>query len=130
MFTHQEKLEAVRQAAIAANPEIVELTFGCITEHGIIAGIRYSDAIQAHQYAMAPTRIDKIPELRSKEELGEIIGRPIRLADVILALRTSNIHEDDWKEELCRLTNKWDARKDSLDEQSEETISFLYELLK
>lgn len=165
-MTHQQKLEAVRQACIKANPEIVELKFGCEFRAGT-STMLYTDTesyavnnigfLRAHfcskeyprnawegERRESPTSMHSGKDIESllKESISaskafsntypsvEIIGRPIRLSDVILALRTSNIHEDDWKEELCRLTNKWDARKDSLGEQSEETISFLYELLK
>lgn len=78
----------------------------------------------------------------------EILGRPIRLADVLLAI--DNVKPsltDAFSDTFCgvRINGefemmsvgdsfssgvKWNLREDNLDSQSEETITFLAELLK
>lgn len=111
-MTHQQKLEAVRQKCIVANPAIKSRLH--ISRNG---ALRCRNCGEPDDY-----------ENHGKCEKGE--ERPIRLADAINALRVANIHEDDWKEELCKLVNKWDCRTDDISSQPEETINFLYELLK
>jgi hypothetical protein len=55
--------------------------------------------------------------------------RPIRLADVLLAMFEGDAEER--ADELIHGSVKvWNLRKDDLNEQSEETITFLAELLK
>jgi hypothetical protein len=51
------------------------------------------------------------------------LGRPIRLADVLWTLKT--VHKGEHGKDLI-----WNLCADDLREQSEETINFLYELLK
>lgn len=65
----------------------------------------------------------------------EIIGRPIRLADVLLAM--SKDRNGNWSpgmmEDLYALLQGqrgWKLSQDDLNEQDEATISFLYEVLK
>lgn len=67
-------------------------------------------------------------------------GRPIRLADVLLAIgrREDRIHLscDGWFCLLDAYTSNfmrrfnWYLHKDSLEDQSEETIDFIYSLLE
>ncbi len=140
-MTTKEKLEAIRQACIKANPEIVELKFGCL-----ISGFGHhrSPVVCLDKdytaFLHAPTLItnDKTKNVQANYE---IIGRPIRLADVLLALhrtsRTQNVSINTLVGTMMNhnftrddLNKHWDFYKDSLDEQPEETISFIYELLK
>lgn len=163
-MNHQQKLEAVRKACIKANPEIVELKFGCefyqkhrktgevlsdavyvfvgrgidVRETSFCLTNRYAgDAIGCYDgYASY--------EVQSEKNMAgyiEIIGRPIRLADVLLALNRKSNTSGYWavdttgawldmRKSVRHIMSEWNLRKDSLDEQSEETISFLYELLK
>ena len=69
-------------------------------------------------------------------DLFEILGRPIRLADVLLAyihcaklahvVAEANKHLDN---EL-KIMMMWNLRADDLEKQSEETVTFLAELLQ
>jgi hypothetical protein len=70
-----------------------------------------------------------------KEEI-KSIARHIRLADVLLAMegtgqktktadRLINLHDNCWGQDV-----RWNLRADDIEKQSEETISFLYELLR
>lgn len=60
----------------------------------------------------------------------EILGREIRLADVLLAIKKKNVN---WRGEFEVLLRdeqyEWDLSHDSLDAQSPECIKFLTELL-
>ena len=125
-MTHQQKLEAVRQACIKANPEIVELKLGCA----------YRVPKRSEVFVVTSEHV-----IETIKGMGvKIIGRPPRLADVMLPIGRYEdlIHVtcDGWFCVLGTPVNQffrraqWNLRKDSLDEQSEETISFLYELLK
>lgn len=58
-----------------------------------------------------------------KEDV-EILGRPIRLADVLLTGA-----DGFGAKNVLDLTIYWNLRKDSLEDQSEETIDFIYQLL-
>ena len=72
-----------------------------------------------------------------------LIGREIRLADILLAISSSKGDEAweyaidslgrfmrDWGESRHEaLSRHWDIRNDSLDSQSEDTISFIHSLL-
>lgn len=70
----------------------------------------------------------------------EILGRPIRLADVLLAIGKdesdvawkSDVTIPRWKiihSDITGSASGWNLRKDSLEEQSEETLSFLSSLI-
>lgn len=146
------KLQAIREAVIKAVPEILELKFGCeIFREGaqkkeFICGM-FSDKV-------ALVRVDElgtwmpfeIPMPPASQEW-IVIGRPIRLADVMIAWakrRADLVASPSFqKEGLCCLVpapgcecpiapgyTYWNLRKDSLEDQSEETIEFLYKLLK
>lgn len=169
-MTTQEKIEAVRQACIVSNPEIVELKFGCqINDNLIYLGLGYSlDFPQDENHTLkiiTPEKGDyKNSQLTIKlyplwryghdkdcdgecgvkdswdfcQRYHKIVGRPIRLADVLLAISgRTGYNGKCWMleqdglyvfERLKRIA--WNLRNDDLTQQSEETISFLYELLK
>ena len=52
-------------------------------------------------------------------------GRPIRLSDVLIAAKAL----PDYGHHLAEIVSFWHLPHDSLDDQSEETISFLHALL-
>lgn len=132
-----DKIQFIREKCIAANPEIVELKCGCE------ASDRYGNDWVYNGW-----------EWWGKEKLMKnigtelaIVGRPIRLADVLLAIHGRYHHGDvvdvrilpsgtfqkmytgtvmpgDWD-----YGPVWNLRADDLEKQSEETINFLAELL-
>lgn len=144
----KEKLNAVREAVIKAVPGIMELKFGCHIKVNLSEG-----------GGEIATAIGKTPHLvhwtwaEHHENKGSfvgtemddriiILGRPIRLADVLLAIRLCR-HEVtfdfqiepqnfaiccDTLEEDTRVVF-WNLHKDDLSLQSEETIDFLYSLI-
>lgn len=105
-------IEKLKEKIIAANPEIIGDWSGCEV-CGTMCGI-------------CDDRFFK-----------EKIGRPIRLADVLLAMKNDNIplvEEDSWNVkvgtyDVATLIQIWNLKDDNLDEQSIETIQFLYDLL-
>ena len=143
----KQKIEAIREACIQANPEIVELKFGCEVYRGAKEGQRefisgrFNDTIaltcisQFGDFLPIEVPTALIPQWK-------IIGRPIRLADVLVAILEhpeKKIREKKWSnlrkmlgydEEGNHEYIHWNLRKDSLDDQSDATIDFLFELLK
>lgn len=144
-MTHQEMLGAVRKACIEANPSIVELSFGCevvsrITKStGIIMG-RFSSKLY---HVFVPAFGHSIA--LQKEDIIKIVGGPIRLADVLLAMiknyQTPDIGLGSGSDGFClwwfedsnkdgsKCTPIWNLLKDNLSLQSEEAVSFLYQLV-
>jgi hypothetical protein len=126
MEVMNKNLHFIREKCIAANPEIVELKFGCEFEN-VKTGARFI-----------------IPTNGYPNDNHKILGRPIRLADVLLAIENANGnielatygeplhigHYEKPEREGYYSKAYWNLRADDLEKQSEETISFLYELLK
>ena len=127
-----DKLKKVIQKA---NPEIMELKFGCRisfkNENGIYdEGTMLSSAFCCQNYF-----VQKVVDIRNLEI--KIFGRPIRLADVLLALSTIGdgyfygitdggvfFHEDGGL-----LNGIWNLADNNLDNQSDECKEFLIKLL-
>lgn len=140
-------LQTVREAVIKAVPEIVSLQFGCAIEHSDERAtiIRLYEN-HPFMFSAVIARTDGYPKNADglpKDEV-TVIGRPIRLADVLLAVGEAarevsyfvdsdgNFHE--WFAPKGRLDLRtiahWNLREDDLSKQSEETIEFLASLLK
>lgn len=130
MISTTEKISAIREACCAANPEIKELKFGC---EGIEDGKKFVNLG------------DGSWQMKDKEFWGfssvspeKILGRPIRLTDVLLAIDAKGDPRGNYVKVNGRLGGawgeyikeiSWNLRKDSIDDQDEVTISFLYEVL-
>lgn len=112
-----DNLEIIRKAVIAANPEIRNWS-DCFVHNPLLQGGADGDSCQC-----------KI--------------RPIRLADVMLAIQHQRVLENGGKiptsaSKIFETTGKineliwlrWNLRKDSLEEQSEECLQFLGTLLE
>lgn len=135
-------LEIIRKACIKANPEIMELKFGCVIKtkkfsfENNLETITYDGTIGIDREFGLLGRDNKIFE----KDIIEILGREIRLADVLLALtqdRGSRWHMITYKKWNANIMRddvekfiNWDLKNDNLELQSEETIKFLAELLK
>lgn len=145
-------LQKIRAACIAANPEITELKFGCeIYDHmdGQKHFVTSVNNLGTHDMTVLfQGEIVRMVSGVYEKNNYEILGRPIRLADVLLAidgtyrhgdaitvriipggtferLHTGNVLPGEWNPQV-----RWNLRADDLEKQSEETIDFLYELLK
>jgi hypothetical protein len=119
-MTTQEKIESIRQACIKANPKIVEHRCeGC--------NKFYAEYVNGCPHCWRD-------ELSSEENLKLFpkrgvrpVIRPIRLADVLLAIEHST---DDISILYEFIYHRWNLRADDLTQQSEETITFFYDLLQ
>lgn len=117
-------LEQLKKKIQEANPEIMEVKFGCEIRTPFTT------------YVIGKHTPDK-------ENVIEILGRPIRLADVLLALENEYQAQDksyavdgegtfifvNKDVEMTWVNGSWNLKSDSLDKQSPETINFLMELL-
>lgn len=147
-----KSLKIITDACIKANPSIKDLVFGCDTDQGKITSVFESQG--SYGYATIPyitnwngTTGQATARWYSKENLGKILGRPITLADVLLALSDVGyvtIDSDGCFVEIVKAGNKdwkkfndpkfglqglgWDL-KETIENQSEETLEFLATLL-
>lgn len=147
----ENNIKKIREACIAANPSIKDLEVGSIAFSPVTKGKEmvyigcYPDVSEwgngEYMYKFAyytkggyeAMNLDGI----------EIIGRPIRLADVLLAINSSTptdtayaitesggfLQIGDSSSIWERLDFHWNLLKDDLTLQSPETISFIAELL-
>lgn len=139
-----QKIKEIREKCIQANPEIVELKFGCeIYRKGATKREFFSGSFNN---LMSIVRIDEmgawlpfeLPYPPESQEF-EVIGRPIRLADVLLAIDENKIyllidsdgsfHMHDKNMELEYQDCRWNNSKDDLILQSPETLDFIHSLL-
>lgn len=131
-MTISDKKEAVRQAIIKAVPGILDLKPGCEIEGGGL--------IVRNGWVYWNTREgDFLIDNYDWDEDTKIIGRPITLATVLIAytnqvrVNPSNpvfeIQIEMVQEMYGKISGMWKLKDDDFDHQSEETISFLHELL-
>lgn len=135
MTTKQK--EELRQVIIKANPEIMELKFGCEIMCGFSKAFIITDHNKDTVTAFFPTR-NSPPDFDfiSKSEI-LILGRPIRLADVLLAYQKlkdrhilfSLTSQGGFQIKQGEPSSCWNLKDDNLDRQSDETQEFLYNLL-
>lgn len=122
-----EPIEIIRAACIKTNPEIMELKFGCFVKGN------YDEYLFTQSYKGSYCFINKSGAnwLAKSEELFEIVGRPIRFADVLLAiLKTKDgCTKGEMKDILLELAYLWNCFADNLSQQSPETLQFLSGLL-
>lgn len=131
-MTRDQSLQLIREACIKANPDIMKLQFGCEIEttrdktRGIVIAAREFD-------------VDVMLE-GVRRSIGNrhvvSFGRPIRLADVLLAIQ-KNAHPNNWPkiDVFGYMTGPskcigWNLLSDTLTDQSDETIEFIANLLK
>src|SRR4051812_7937637 len=92
-----EHLEKIRAACIAANPSIMELKFGCEVlfknnfgnYEGIFAGKYNGKLLFYYQFGIKDGQLGK--HYAESDKDFEILGRPIRLADVLYTLWQKNL---------------------------------------
>lgn len=135
MIIHEKK-QLVKEAIIKAVPGILDLKLGCevITNEEpwifcmVVTPPEGKDIRLAYQYDENGIYADCH---FSKNKIVEIIGRPITLADVLIAIveKYSISERDFYILELIENHGKcWDLSQD-FDHQSEETYNFLWSLL-
>lgn len=174
-MTHQEKLKRIKEKCAEANQEIMELKFGCEIEmlfgpsydpdYGIAIILAECGVCSKHKRCDGEKDTCDMDTgfmcLKGSDEDGwctfevkstdkyKILGRPIRLADVLLAINQANDTNQysgignnghfttDFGEKTAwsgdgnnQKAIMWNLRADDLEKQSEEMIEFLYQLLK
>lgn len=139
------KIETIREACIKANPDIVYLKRGCelILKEEHKGGSKHTVLVDEKNGVMWADAGMVIIQIWG-DDIKEIIGRPIRLADVLHGIQTkiakqwldtSNPLETlgKWQPHLektgLEIIKKWRLLEDDLTQQSDETIDFLYNLL-
>ena len=138
--------EKLKQIIIKANPSILELKFGCEVE------VEKEKGFILQKYPISPPLLNEQStyDIWLRDACGvverykswfKILGRPIRLADILLAIqKQEKDNKNKWtnKSQISLLEEsikllftdkiKWDLTKD-LDNQSDETKQFLQDIL-
>lgn len=139
-----EKNNYVRQKCIEANPEILEVKFGCevIVRNGEVRVSTKYIVIEANPVIFGTVETKMLycvaGVFRLDMSVEEIIGRPIRLADVLKTFDGLTIFGalpiGPQVENILHLYGQvagyWKLTNDDLRFQSEEAISFIYDILK
>lgn len=136
------KLQLIREKCIAANPDLQESMTECnkCGGRGFFEGHDSDDTHGGTGECLSCPIKTQCPECRGER----FIVRPIHLADVLLLLGDAfngsvgingetfvwKVTEGEWREDQPQHYYPWNLRADDLEKQSEETINFLYELLK
>lgn len=120
-----DQIKTIREKCIDVNPEI---------ENDDIKLSELWDAISEAGHKEVFQNLSKNHWLFAHNK---VFSRPIRLADVLLAIQHKNFKEkpDFWYKNVFPLVTPhyecaWINIKDDLTLQSQETIQFIYELLK
>lgn len=123
-------LQKIREACIKANPEIVELKFGCEVrlkvrgDQGVIIEALRIPSNGPRGFVYWNKDMGEVRVLFADDF--EILGRPIRLADVLLAIDTQGKSHHEVNGDECFLcSGLWNLRQDDLSLQSEETLNFI-----
>lgn len=159
----QEKINKIRNECIKANPEIVGLKFGCKIIYVNLSNVKtdkedcdidydelnWNKEDECEHIIINDDVIsnDKIPVIHrlgifDAKVVTEIIGRDIRLADVLYMLSTLHSHMDVvvgtsgrfyYDEGVLGLNIRdcgWNLLDDNLEHQSPECIDFIYNLIE
>lgn len=139
MKTREQKLADIREACIKVNPEIVELKFGCQLD---LAGFHCTivNAWPKHKRYLVINLTEPKTKWYTEGQLKytqafKIIGRDVKLSDLLYTIKSICLSVDgrdeyaeayNSKNELVRF---WNLLKDSLNDQSDECVDFIYSLL-
>lgn len=142
-MTRHEKFAFIREKCIETNPEIIQLKLGCqiMMIDGTVGTILFEDSL--NRLCILSEYGPLFKEIIIGREFVEkmlVLGRPIRLADVLLTLHKKNGANKTLLNVECdgqfvtglnkTLGPTWNLRKDDLNEQDETLVSFLYDVLK
>jgi hypothetical protein len=163
-MSQDKNIEIIRRACIKANPDILKLEFGCRVSMTENTSLQRTIQGTVTHFSM-PNEGGRLinwhikPDNKTKfENFGEVIGgftnnteilgRPIRLADVLLAIQEADTPMSIETSIIKNLKNdpnnlyiyyrmmdgehvsfEWNLRKDNLHDQSPECLEFLANLL-
>ncbi len=141
-MTKDTILKEIREKVIAANPEIVELKFGCeiqapFEDVRVLVSL-YTRPNGSHHLRTQAKDYSAFYDHKglTTEDIEKytIIGRPIRLADILLVLPFPTYLKT--MGEYVRLNTEdsetaelWDLKQDDLNAQSDYTLQFIHKLL-
>lgn len=130
------KLESLREVIIKANPSILDLEFGCETNVGTFVG---KQPDEDEWYFAKAEDVNGERDISFYENINKlkILGRKIGIAEILLTMievtdqQTTNkeIRKTNYQARTMRILAKWDLKNDDLANQSDETLTFLWELL-
>lgn len=128
----QQYIDKIKEACIKANPEIMELKFGCQTSEGIF--LKQNDG---NGYFFTEENLNVVP--RNEFKILGVNGRPIQLADVLLAINSfSNYDVSVFADGSIRAVQPRNPDLDKvshfnltkpLEDQEEETLKFIAEII-
>lgn len=123
-MSKQKKISYIRERCIEANPSIKDLVFGCEVRYYMDSSMIFCTPANEDDYVTAVyTKNNTLQKIEDIEDY-EIIGRPIRLADVL-----GTVYPDEITNTHLAIVARWNLKQDDLSLQSQETIDFLYSLL-
>ena len=125
-----ELIEQIREKCIAVNPEIKAFTFGLRVRSGEgfykLINIGETDG---EKWATYLGEADELIVSGDSLIIDKVLGRTIRLADVLLALKGPQDkwikNSDKFRSHGWDVVRAWDLTKDDLTQQSEETVEFI-----
>jgi len=142
-MTHQEKLEYIRQMIVKEIPEIMELKFGCwikVRGHGYDNPIWTVRVIgmsrgKGDTWAIGDGFREVVYD--TKKDIVEILGRPIGIAEILKVIPSHWLAKYEKTTNHYELINTRSKNNEyiciegrDLNEESEPTIDFLYNLFK
>lgn len=144
----ETKLQHIREKCIEANPSIKDLVFGCKVVHEssddmiytVISSFKPTMQVQQYEIHREREQAEIITQFYMDNHMS-IIGREIRLADVLLAIPKRDLIVEvsayffyfGYKGKGLNRNGglvDWNLKQDNLELQSEECIEFIYNLLK
>jgi len=142
-MTRQTHIDAIRKAAIAVNPEIVELKFGVFVR-GRSRYLPETDGYVVQSvgddlWVICSDEYGTFGNFRRSEL--EIIGRPLTLADILLVIESvilnrcifvsgsGRFYEERADGSISLLGIKWNLRL-PFEDQSDELLAFIASLIE
>ncbi len=119
----KKKYQQLKEVIQKSNPEIMELKHGCKVIYADEMSEPGEVLLGMYEMNFEKTKVFNPYNKDDSGNLIEILGRPIRLADVLIVLEPS----DNWKKD--ELLELWNLKDNNLDNQSDECKEFLIKLL-
>lgn len=145
-MTREQSINIVKEACVKANPEILELKQNCFVKDFLKGTLeilaKYEIEGETPVYDFVFRGEGEVSVARSPRGNWDILGRPIRLADVLLAIQKKDTLENPinintyghlelcGEEQIVLSRTTWNLRADSLTDQSDQTLLFLAQLLE